>query len=506
MKLLARYAQATFSAEQESHAHENHAGMGQVMVGEREPEVVQAREPLAEERLPLSIFRAGVIRGRSGMDLDEEVVQAIGLAVGSVVREKGEKQVVVGRDNRATSDAYASALVAGLLASGCDVTDMGEVPAPVLNYALFNSGTTSGVMVTGGHNPPEYNGFKIYVEGQPFAGHDYLELRQRILEGRFEKGVGNLNSHDFAPEYVRHVTGEVQLVEPLKLVLDCGNGVAGPVARRLFEELGCEVISLFCEPDGGFPNHIADPADERNLQALILEVQAQGAALGIALDVDGDALALVDEKGKVVPADHLLMLLAADIIRRNPGADVLYDVACSAMLPEYILSNGGRPIMWRTGHAELQSKLKENGGLLAGEMSGHLYINDRWYGFDDGLYVAARLLELFSLDSSPVSTAFEAFSSELVATPLLTLDLPEGKAEKIISRISREGDFGEADVIDLDGLRLEYEQAWGLIRSSNTRPALVFRFEARGEEAMEEIKARFRQFLERAAPELQPPF
>ena len=335
---------------------------------------------------------------------------------------------------------------------------------------------------------------------------DYLELRQRILDGGFEKGVGRLDNRDFSHDYLRHVTGDVQLVEPLKLVLDCGNGVAGPVAQRLFEGLGCEVIPLFCEPDGGFPNHLADPSDVSNLQALILEVQAQGAQLGIALDMDGDALALVDEHGRVIHADQLLMLLAADIVRHNPGADVVYDVACSALLPEYILSNGGRPIMWRTGHAEIQAKLKESSGLLAGEMSGHMYIRDRWYGFDDGMYVAARLLEIFSLDSAAVSTVFEAFSSDLLATPLLVLDVPEGKAEQVISIISREGDFGEADVIDLDGLRMEYEQAWGLIRSSNTRSALVFRFEARDEAAMAEIQDRFRRFLERAAPELQPPF
>ncbi len=505
MELLARYAQATFTAEKAGHS-ENRAGVAQVIVEEVEPEEIQEIEPLAEEQLPLSIFRSGVIRGLSGMDLDEEVAQAIGLAVGSVVQEAGQKQVLVGRDNRATSDAYASSLVAGLLASGCDVIDMGEVPAPLLNYAMCNSTATSGVMVTGGHNPPEYNGFKIYLDGHPFAEHDHIELRQRILDGRFERGVGKLDSRDFSSEYLRHVTGDVQLVEPLKLVLDCGNGVAGPVAQQLFEELGCEVIPLFCEPDGGFPNHLADPSDESNLQALILEVQAQGARLGIALDVDGDALALVDEQGRVIHADHLLMLLAADIVRRNPGADVVYDVACSALLPEYILSNGGRPIMWRTGHAEIQAKLKESNGLLAGEMFGHIYIKDRWYGFDDGMYVAARLLEIFSLDSAAVSTVFEAFSLDLLATSLLVLDVPEGKAEQVISIISREGDFGEADVIDLDGLRLEYEQAWGLIRSSNTRSALVFRFEARDETAMVEIQDRFRRFLERAAPELQPPF
>ena len=505
MELLARYAQATFTAEKASQS-ENRAGMAQIVVDEVDTEVTQEAQPLAEEKLLHSIFRAGVIRGRSGMDFDEEVAQAIGLATGSMVREAGQQQVLVARDNRATSDAYASSLVAGLLASGCDVIDMGEAPAPLLNYAMCNSAATSGVMVTGGSNPPEYNGFKIYVNGRPFAEPDYLRLRQLILEGRFEKGVGKLEGRDFSHEYLRHVAGDVQLGEPLKLVLDCGNGVAGPLAQRLFESLGCEVIPLFCEPDGGFPNHLADPSDVSNLQALKLEVQAQGAQLGIALDVDGDALALVDEQGRVIYPDHVLMLLAGDIVRRHPGADVVYDVACTAMLPEYILSNGGRPIMWRTGHAEMQEKLKESNGLLAGEMSGHIYINDRWYGFDDGMYVAARLLEIFSLDSAEVSSVFEALSTGLVATPLFTLDVPEGKAEQVISIMSREGDFAGADVIDLDGLRLEYEHAWGLVRSSKTRSALVFRFEARDGEALAEIQGRFREFLERAAPELQPPF
>ena len=506
MELLARYAQATFTAAKAARGTENHAGMAQMVVEDLERQPAEEMEKLAEEQLPVTIFRASTIRGRSGMELNEEIAQAVGVAMGSLVQESGGDKVLVARDNRATSDAYASSLVAGILASGCDVIDMGEAPAPLLNYAMRNSAATSGVMVTGGHNPPEYNGFKLYLDCRPLDEHDCLELRERILEGRFAKGMGKLESRDFSHEYVRHVTGDVQLVEPLKLVVDCGNGVAGPLAQRLFEQLGCEVIPLFCEPDGGFPNHLADPSDEGNLQALMLEVQAQGAQLGVALDVDGDALAIVDEQGKVIHADQLLMLLAGDIIRRNPGADVVYDVACSAMLPEFILSNGGRPIMWRTGHAQIQAKLKENGGLLGGELSGHIYIGDRWYGFDDGLYVTARLLEILSLDSAPVSSLFEGFSSGFTATPLLTLEVPEGRAEEVIGIICREADFGEADVIDLDGLRLEYEHAWGLIRASHTRSALVFRFEARDQAALAEIQARFRQFLQRTAPELQLPF
>ena len=507
MELLARYAQATFAAEKAAHSGENRAGMAQVVVEEGEVPAQAGQEVarLSEEQLPATIFRSSVIRGRSGMDLNEETAQAIGLAFGSVVQESGGRQVAVARDNRATSDAYSGALVAGLLASGCDVLDLGEAPSPLLNFALNNSAATSGIMVTGGHNPPEHNGFKIYLNSRPFGEQDYLELRQRVLDGDFTKGMGKLDSRDFSHDYIRHLRGDLQLVEPLKLVLDCGNGVTGPVAQRLFEALGCEVIPLFCEPDGGFPNHVADPSDQRNLQALMLEVQAQGAHLGIALDVDGDALALVDEQGRLVHADQLLMLLAGDIIRRSPGADVVYDVACSAMLPEQVLANGGRPIMWRTGHAEIQAKMKENGALLGGELSGHIYLNDRWYGFDDGMYAAGRLLEIFSMDPSAVSASFEPYSGFL-ATPLLTIEVPEGKAEQVVSKLLRTADIGEADVVDLDGLRLEYEHAWGLVRASHTQSALVFRFEARDQGALAEIQERFRQYLNLAAPELQPPF
>jgi len=514
LELLARYAQATFAAQKAANrAAATTRENGEQMVVEKAssepssgPGAGSPAPVLQEEQLPPELFRAGLVRGRSGMELNEEVAQAIGLAVGSLVRESGGRQVVVGRDNRATSDAYASSLVAGLLASGCDVVDLGEASAPLVNYAMNSSTATSGVMVTGGHNPPEYNGFKIWVEGRPLGEQGCLELRQRILDGNFARGVGKLGSRELASDYIGRVSGDIQLVEPLKLVLDCGNGVVGPLARSLFEELGCEVVPLFCESDGGFPNRQPDPSDESSLQALTQEVRAQGAQLGLALDVDGDALALVDEQGRVVYPDKLLMALAGDIIRRNPGADVIYDVASTAQLPEFILSNGGRPIMWRGGHAEIQAKLKESHGLLAGEFSGHIYINDRWYGFDDALYTAARLLELFSLNATPVSGFFEAFDAGMVATPLLVLETPAGKAEQVVRIISREGDFGDADVIDLDGLRLEFERAWGLVRASRTRPALVFRFEAQDEVALAEVKEVFRGLLKRAAPELEAPF
>ncbi len=512
LELLARYAQATYTAQKSAKAAA--AGKGRppsMEVEEMEAPATQvedaaAHPELEEQQLPLEIFHPCLIRGLSGSQLSEEVAQAIGLAVGSLVKESGGGRVAVARDNRSSSDAYTSALVAGLLASGCDVTDLGEAPAPLLNYVLCSTDITSGVMVTGGHNPPEYNGFKVSVEGRPLVEQDYLELRQRILEGRFTRGAGKLESRDFSADYLNHVTGDVQLVEPMKLVVDGGNGVAGPLAQRLFEALGCEVIPLFCQPDGGFPNHLPDPSDPSNLQALAQEVQAQGAQLGLALDMDGDALALVDEQGRQVFADQLLMALASDIIRRNPGADVIYDVASSSQLPEFVLANGGRPIMWRTGHAEMQAKLKESHGLLAGELSGHIYINDRWYGFDDGIYTAARLLELFSLHANSVSGFFEPFASGTLATPLFTLETSPGKAEQLVRIIAREADFGDADVIDLDGIRVEFEDAWGLVRASTTRPALVFRFEAQDESALARVQERFRGLLRQAAPELEPPF
>ncbi len=515
IELLARYAQATYAAAKAGRAREPAAQKGMEVReeapvrngGAAGPEPAPEPPPaLDEQRLPLALFSGGLVRGRSGMDLDEEVARVVGLAVGSLVRESGGARVAVARDNRATSDGYAGALVAGLLASGCDVTDLGEAPAPLLNFAMRNTEATSGVMVTGGHNPPEYNGFKIYLEGQPLSEQALLELRQRILEGRFERGAGQLGSRDPSAEYVSRVAADIQLVEPLKVVVDAGNGVAGGLAQQVFEALGCEVIPLCCEPDGGFPNHLPDPSDPRNLELLAQEVRNRGAHLGIALDVDGDALGMVDETGAVVWPDLLLMALAGDVIRRNPGADVVYDVASTAQLPEFILSNGGRPIMWRTGHAEIQAKLRESHGLLGGEFSGHLYLNDRWYGFDDGIYAAARLLELFSLNAGSVSQLFAPYRDGLVATPLLVLETPAGRAEEVVRIMAREGDFDEADVIDLDGLRVEFEEAWGLVRPSRTRPALVFRFEARDQAALDEVQARFRELLRRAAPELEAPF
>ncbi len=507
IEMLTRYAQATRTASSEAEHRENKAGQTCIRIDDLERDQRQQQEicQILPEQLPDSLFRKNVIRGRSGMDLNADIAQAVGLVVGSMVQEAGGESLLVGRDNRPTSSEYAASLIAGALASGCDVVDVEIAPMPLLSFGTRVSSSSSAIMVTGGHSAADVNGFKIIVDGQPLEQQQLLEIRERILVGACSKGVGKLASRDMREEYVRTICEDVQLVEGLKVVLDAGNGIAGSLAIRLLEELGCEVVQLFCEPDASYPNHPADPSDIENLAALSIEVQAQEADIGIALDVDGDALAIVDEKGRVIAADELIMKLGSDIIHRHPGADVIYDVACSANLPAMILASGGRPILWKTGHVEMQKKLMEAGGMLAGEMSGHIYIQERWYGFDDGLYAAARLLEILSLESAPVSEAFAEYKSEF-STPLMRVETPEGRAEQIVAAMLQLGDFADADIVDLDGLRVEYTEAWGLVRASQTQPELIFRFEASSEEALTGIEDKFRTVLAQVAPELPLPF
>lgn len=507
IEMLTRYAQATRTASVQAEHRENKAGQTRLTVDNLDEHPGSEHEvcQISAEQLPESLFRESVIRGFSGTILNAEIAQAVGLVVGSMVRETGGGSLLVGRDNRPESSEYCASLIAGVLASGCDVVDVEEAPMPLLSFGTRISPSSSAIMVTGGHSPAEYNGFKIIIDGQALMQPQLLEIRQRILTGEYKKGVGQLTSSDLSGEYIRAISEDVQLIDGMKVVLDCGNGISGSLATRLLEALGCKVVELFCEPDGSYPNHLADPSNVENLMALGTEVQAREAAIGIALDVDGDALAVVDEKGRVIATDELIMKLGNDIVHRHPGADVIYDVACSASLPAMILASGGRPIMWQTGHASMQHKLTETGGMLAGEMSGHIYIQERWYGFDDGLYAAARLLEVLSLESVPVSEAFAEYESAF-STPLMQVETPEGRAEQIVSAVYHMGGFDDADVVDLDGLRVEYTEAWGLVRASNTQPALVFRFEASNEEALVEIQDRFRTLLTKAAPELPLPF
>jgi len=505
VEILTRYAQATRTAAIAAEHKDNKAGQPSLVASDLEETSSEEPVRISEENVPEFLFRSSLIRGRSGMDINEEMSQAIGLVLGSMVQEAGGSSIYVGRDNRPGSDAYAASLIAGILASGCDVIDAEMAPMPLLSFASSVSATTSAVLVTGGHNAPDFNGFKIVLEGRPISDEQLLELRGRMVNGESRRGVGQLDSRELSSEYLRTVSEDVQLIEGMKVVLDCGNGITGALATGMLEALGCEVTPLFCESDGSYPNHPADPSDPDNLSALSAEVQAVGADMGLALDVDGDALAIVDEKGQVITTDQLIMMLAVDIIRRHPGADIIYDVASSASLAATILANGGRPIMWKTGHGYIRDKLEETGGLLAGEQSGHIYIKERWHGFDDGLYAAARLMEILSIESVPVSSAFAEYSPAL-ATPLIRLETPQGKAGQIVDYFRGKGDFADADIMDMDGLRVEYSEAWGLVRPSNTESALVFRFEASSDEALERIKNQFRALLKEAAPELAAPF
>ncbi len=505
VEILTRYAQATRTAAIAAEHKENKAGQPSIVASDLEDESSGEPVCIPEEKVPEFLFRASLIRGHSGMDIDEELSQAVGLVLGSMVQEAGGGSIYVGRDNRPGSDAYSASLVAGILASGCDVIDAGMAPMPLLSFASSVSATTSAVLVTGGHNAPDINGFKIILEGRPISDEQLGELRGRMVNGESRRGVGQLDSRDLSGEYLRTVSEDVQLIEGMKVVLDCGNGITGSLAKRMLEALGCEVTPLFCESDGSYPNHAADPSNPDNLSALSAEVQAVGADMGLALDVDGDALAIVDEKGQVITTDQLIMMLAVDIIRRHPGADIIYDVASSASLAATILANGGRPIMWKTGHGHMRDKLEETGGLLAGEQTGHIYIKERWHGFDDGLYAAARLMEIISIESVPVSSAFAEYSPAQ-ATSLIRLETPRGKAGQIVDYFRSKGNFADADIMDMDGLRVEYSEAWGLVRASNTESALVFRFEASSNEALERVKNQFRALLKEAAPELPAPF
>lgn len=455
--------------------------------------------------IPESLFRAYDIRGVVGEALTTQIAQLLGQAVGTLAQEQGGHRVAVACDARMSSPDLTSALVRGLLASGCDVLDIGQAPTPLLYFAMNSQAVQAGVMVTGSHNPTNYNGFKIVIGNKVLDGEQLLAVRQRMIDGVFKQGKGAVERADLIGDYVEAVIHEVQLARPLKVVVDAGNGVAGDLAIATFEGLGCEVIPLFCEPDGSFPNHHPDPSQPENLASLMLEVQAQEADLGFAFDGDGDRLGVIDNGGNAVWPDSVLMLLAADILGRHPGVDILYDVKSSRHLASFILSHGGRPIMWKSGHSRMRAKMIETGALLGGEFSGHLFIKERWFGFDDAIYAAARVLEIMALESRGPDMVFAELPSS-PATPEYQLALEEGQSRDLMRALDAHKVFDDARLVELDGLRVEFANGWGLIRPSNTTPSLTFRFEADDEGALEEIKARFRDLLRRIAPDMQAPF
>ncbi|XDY96602.1 phosphomannomutase/phosphoglucomutase [Pseudomonas benzenivorans] len=461
--------------------------------------------PQTAPTLPADIFRAYDIRGVVGSSLTAETAYWIGRAVGSQSLAQGEANVAVGRDGRLSGPELMQQLIQGLLDCGCTVSDVGMVPTPVVYYAANILAGKSAVMLTGSHNPPDYNGFKIVIAGDTLAGEQIQALKARIDANDLVSGVGSVEEVEVLQRYFKQIRDDIALAKPLRVVVDCGNGAAGVIAPQLIEALGCNVIPLYCEVDGTFPNHHPDPGKPENLADLIAKVEAEQADLGLAFDGDGDRVGVVTNKGSIVYPDRLLMLFAKDVVSRNPGADIIFDVKCTRRLTPLISGYGGRPVMWKTGHSLIKKKMKETGALLAGEMSGHIFFKERWFGFDDGIYAAARLLEILSQDKRDAEQVFAAFPSD-ISTPEINIPVTEQSKFGLIDSLQRDGQWGEGNITSLDGVRVDYPKGWGLVRASNTTPVLVLRFEADSEQELERIKDVFRSQLQRVASDIHLPF
>ncbi len=452
--------------------------------------------------IPEVIFRAYDIRGLANTEISPPLAQQIGQALGSEALDHKQKALVVARDARLHSPLLAEHLVRGILSTGCNVVNIGTVPTPLMYFATETlSQTQSGVVVTASHNAAEYNGFKVVMSGKTRSANDIQNLRKRIVTGNFRSGAGTEESLDITSTYLETITTDVALAGDIHVVVDAGNGVTGTLAPDLFEQLGCRVTPLYCDLDGSFPNHAPDPSVASNLQALIARVQEEKADVGIAFDGDGDRLTLVTPKGQIIWADRLLMLFAKDILARNPGADVVFDVKSTRQLGSAITSFGGRPIMWKTGHAPMRAKMLESGALVGGEFSGHIFIKERWYGFDDGIYAAARLLEIMSSRHEDLDSIFAEFPPAQI-TPEMLIAVAEDKKFAIVRQLVETGDFGEAKLNTLDGLRADFPYGWGLVRASNTSPNLTLRFEADTEGDLQKIIDLFAGELKKVDPSL----
>lgn len=453
------------------------------------------------------IFRGYDIRGIVGDGLTEETVANIGRAVASEAKQLGIKTIVVGRDGRLSSPGLAAALAKGINAAGCDVLDIGLVPTPVLYFVAHHTEGRSGVMVTGSHNPADYNGLKIVLNDETLCGDRIQGIKHRIEAGDYNQGeAGSIEQNSlFTNEYIGIISEDIHIVRPMTVVVDCGNGAAGRLGPILLKTLGCEVIELYCDIDGNFPNHHPDPSKPENMADLAAIVKQHGADVGIAFDGDGDRLGIVDSKGKIIWPDRQMMLFARDVLARKLGAEIIFDVKCSKHLPEQIVKRGGHPIMWKSGHSLMKAKLKETGAALAGEMSGHIFFNDRWFGFDDALYAAARMIEILSADTRSSSEVFAELPDSL-NTPELNVALNEGENVRFIEQMFSRANFSDANIVNIDGMRVEFADGWGLVRASNTTPSLTLRFEADNKEAMSRIQAQFKYLMLQIKPDLSLPF
>ncbi|MDD4928193.1 MAG: phosphomannomutase/phosphoglucomutase [Gallionella sp.] len=468
--------------------------------GEREK---QWSIPDSQRELPVNeIFKAYDIRGIAGLTLTADIVEAIGHAIGSEAHARGQKTIAIGRDGRLSGAELLAALARGIQKSGIHVIDVGCVATPMVYFAAFELDTRCAVMLTGSHNPPEYNGLKIVLDGTTLYGDDIQALRTRIEQNNLSHGAGLYSRQDISGAYSRRIVSDVKLARPMKITVDCGNGVAGAYVAALYRKLGCTVEELYCEVDGSFPNHHPDPADPKNLQDLIAALRVNDSELGLAFDGDGDRLGVVTKDGKIICSDRQLMLFAADLLSRQPGAQIIFDIKSTRHLFEWIRQRGGKPVIWKTGHSLIKAKMRETGALLAGEMTGHLFFVERWYGFDDGLYAGARLLEILSRIDDP-GAALNALP-DAFSTPELHIKTHEGENHSLLEVLKATAHFpGSIEVITLDGLRVEYPDGFGLVRPSNTTPALVLRFEADTEAALARIQNDFRRILHEAAPHLR---
>jgi len=452
-----------------------------------------------------SNFKAYDIRGIVGKTIDEAFAEHLGRAFGSAAIEAGEKAVAVGRDGRLSGPSLVAALVRGLASTGLDVVDLGAVTTPMLYYVAATRGKhgcNSGIQVTGSHNPKDYNGFKMVLAGRAIYGDEIQALRQRIEDENYVKGEGRSATMDIVPEYSHRITSDARLARRMKIVVDSGNGIPGASAPAILRALGCDVTELYSEVDGDFPNHHPDPSKPENLADLIRAVKEGDAEIGLAFDGDGDRLGVVTKDGNIIYPDRQLMLFATDILRRNKGATIIYDVKCTQRLAPVIREAGGKPLMYMTGHSLVKAKLKETKAPLAGEMSGHIFFSERWYGFDDATYTAARLLEILSRTDNP-SAELNALPTSY-STPELNVPCAEGEARQIVQKLLETGEFpGAKEIITIDGLRAEYDDGFGLIRSSNTTPVLVLRFEGHTEEALHRIEGQFMDALRKVKPDAQ---
>jgi phosphomannomutase/phosphoglucomutase len=451
------------------------------------------------------IFRAYDIRGVIDKTLDSGVARNIGQAVGSLVLDRDAGPVVVARDGRLSGPYLMDGVIEGVLSSGCDVLDIGAVPTGVLYYAAFEKAAGSGIMITGSHNPPDYNGFKVMVGGDTLHGDAITGLYERIEAGDLKSGKGRLRREDVVQDYIERISSDVKVEKPLRIVIDCGNGIGGVCAADTLRALGVEVLPMFDEVDGTFPNHHPDPSEPENLQDLIDSVRVMDADLGLAFDGDADRLGVVTLAGNIIFPDRIMMLLALDVLDRVPGATILYDVKCTGHLPKVISEAGGKPVMYKTGHSLMKSKMKEVGSPFAGEMSGHFFFGERWYGVDDGIYAAARLLEILGGTETPPEAILNALPTSY-STPELKVQMEEGENHEFVEAFKAAAKFDGAEIHTIDGLRADWEDGWGLVRPSNTTPILVVRFDAETEEALERIKTVFRTQMLDLKSDLELPF